>query len=347
MLPPPLLLLLLLPNCGLLVCGASADSGASVCAAGLVEMARFGYSVHGGPTVQLAACEDLSRANGSITFVPLAAQPRGAAPSPFPLTLTKALEANSGDDNQFLGNLTKEQVMNAPSDIMGNRLLGIHGFPPRGEPTLSEVKAAVSPIRPTTRGNVAVWTATREATVDAVFSPTADFATAGTPDPQHASKVLPGLRSPSFEQEGLLGGDLPILVLNYPTRASRSDDSTVLREAVEQVQALRAELEEAVAGQRYADAAAIQERMRSARRWASTAAAAAGTVVGGGAAAQGANCTYVAGHDWNEGHSSGTSHPASSKEGCCAACAATAGCAASVFELPSNCEPQDALSLAS
>ena len=145
--------------------------------------------------------------------------------------------------------------------------------------------------------------------------------------PLQESPELPALPDEPGEGKNWVGTeipkpDLPILVLNYPTRASRIDDSAVLREAVEQVQALQAELEGAVAEQRYADAAAIQERMRSARRWASTAAAAAGTVVGGGAAAQGANCTYVAGHDWNEGHSSGTSHPASSKEGCCAACAA-------------------------
>eukprot|EP01045_Picozoa_sp_COSAG04_P043145 COSAG04_NODE_13994_length_584_cov_1.084536_1_plen_128_part_10 len=125
------------------------------CAAGLTLMAAFNWTHPRTRTAyELTACEDLSRADGAITFV--AASGRDGDDGPlFPLTLQKRLEANSGDDNQFLGNLTKEQVMNAPSDIMGNRLLGIHGFPPRGEPTLSEVKAAVSPIRPTTRGNVA------------------------------------------------------------------------------------------------------------------------------------------------------------------------------------------------
>jgi hypothetical protein len=252
-----------------------------------------------------------------------------AAASPFPLTLAKTLEANSGDDDAFLGgNLTKSQVLAAPSDIMGNQLLGIHGHPSRSnEPTLEEVKAAVSPIRPSMRGPAtAVWTATRESTVDAVFSDAAAFPTAGTPDPQHASKQLPGLRSPNFHREGLLGGDLPILLLNYPV--GHSDGAAARLEAAERVAALEDELARAVRAQRYADAAVLQQRAEAARRWA--VALEGGGL--GGAPPSAANCTYIAGHDWAEGHSSSVAHASGSKEGCCSLCAQNQTCAASVFE---------------
>ena len=96
------------------------------------------------------------------------------------------------------------------------------------------------------------------------------------------------------------------------------------------------QLEEAVREQRYSDATALQERIKYAERWVEVVTE-AGAKAAGTAVDEAGNCSYIYGHDWAEGHSSGTPHPASTKEACCALCAKTATCAASVFEPPSNC----------
>ena len=106
----------------------------------LTFMARMLY---GGITLDV--CEDLAAGlNGSISFVPV----DGAAVG-FPLTLSKAAFSNQplggDDDSYFDGTLTKAQVLNATTDIMGNALLGIHGHPARAPPTLSEVTRAIPP----------------------------------------------------------------------------------------------------------------------------------------------------------------------------------------------------------
>ena len=94
------------------------------CAAGLALMAAFNWTHPRTRTAyELTVCEELSSPDGAITFVAAS----GDGDGPFPLTLQKRLEANSGDDN-VLGNLTKKAVLSAPTDVMGNALLGIHGL---------------------------------------------------------------------------------------------------------------------------------------------------------------------------------------------------------------------------
>ena len=53
---------------------------------------------------------------------------------------------------------------------------------------------------------------------DATFDPTMSNFGAGTPSPDEVSRVLTALASSTFDHEGLLGNDLPILVLNFPTK---------------------------------------------------------------------------------------------------------------------------------
>lgn len=114
--------------------------------------------------------------------------------------------------------------MNASTDIMGNKLLGIHGHPPRlSEPTLKEVEGAIPPIRDI---GVRVWTANRFSGVDATFDASMANNMAGTPSPAEVAHVLPNLGSPRFDHEGRIGAELPILLLNFPTRGSSTNGSS-------------------------------------------------------------------------------------------------------------------------
>eukprot|EP00729_Bicosta_minor_P026607 gene26607-20153_t len=114
----------------------------SACPDAATEMATFNYTYQGNVVV-LTACEDLSSGNGSITFVADAESGSSRSNAPWPLKLPKAVYSNvptNGDDNN--------DVLANGTDILGNLLLGIHGFPKRdAEPTLSEVMAAVPPLR--------------------------------------------------------------------------------------------------------------------------------------------------------------------------------------------------------
>ena len=113
------------------------------------------------------------------------------------------------------------EVINASTDIMGNHLLGIHGSPPRSaETTLKEVWGAIPPIRKI--NGARIWTANRWSAVDATFGTDASNQGAGTPSPKEASAVLTGLGSSTFNYEGLIGSDLPILLLNFPLKGSAS-----------------------------------------------------------------------------------------------------------------------------
>ena len=138
--------LLLLPAALLLVGGAAAQA----CPGSLTAMAtvtNYSYPGSAMPPLNLIACEDLSTPNGSITFVPAPGQP--AAQEHEAITLPKRVYSNTVEhDDVYLGNMTKQQVIGATTDIMGNLLLGIHGNPPRpAEPTLHEVQGAIPPIR--------------------------------------------------------------------------------------------------------------------------------------------------------------------------------------------------------
>eukprot|EP00966_Prymnesium_polylepis_P327046 7382913-Prymnesium_polylepis.1 len=159
-------------------------------------MARFSYSNN----VTLDVCEDLSAGlNGSITFAPV-----GAAAAGFPLVLSKQAFSNrpiDGDDDRYFGGkLTKEQVLNASTDLMGNALLGIHGHPERSAPpTLAEVSAAIPPLRSIREARL--WTATRGSGRDATFDDRMANMGDDTPTPAQAASVLPGLASTQFEVE--------------------------------------------------------------------------------------------------------------------------------------------------
>lgn len=221
-------------GCSLAVCLAvlaataarpvAGSAAGGICPDGLTLMARFNYSLRGSAAQKtpLAACEDLRGPNGSLIFMSLPgaedAQRQGASSSsPWPLVLKKRVASNQpldGDDDRYL-NFTKTDVLGSPVDLLGNALLGIHGHPSRPtEPTLEEVTAAVPPIR--LINSARVWTANRESGKDATFDEKAGNPTGGTPNPDHVNNILPGKTSSTYNAEGLLGGDLPIILLNFP-----------------------------------------------------------------------------------------------------------------------------------
>ena len=142
---------------------AWASSAASSCSNTTFWMARLNYS-----NTTLDVCEDLhSGLNGSIEF---RVAPRAPALAGFPLTLHKRTASNQpigGNDTQY-GPYTKDEVLGATTDLLGNTLLGIHGHPPRSaEPTLAEVAACIPPIRGIKSARV--WTAARSSGVDATL----------------------------------------------------------------------------------------------------------------------------------------------------------------------------------
>ena len=96
------------------------------CPAGAVVMARFAYR-----NESVIACEDLSSGNGTITVV---AASNASAASLFPITLRKKVLPNQGvgGDGLHYLNYTKAEVLaGATADVLGNMLLGIHGFAER------------------------------------------------------------------------------------------------------------------------------------------------------------------------------------------------------------------------
>ena len=178
------------------------------CPQHLVQMAAFNYS-YMRTTVPLFVCEDLSSANGSITF----AQAAGSPPlADFPLTLRKRVYTNApdgkdDDDRIYLANYSKRAVLAAETDVMGNLLLGIHGNSPRkAEVTLDEVTAlGIPPLRTFSsvgNGIPRVWTANRESGRDITFDGTAYNHLSGTPGPMQAARLLPGIASSFFDAEG-------------------------------------------------------------------------------------------------------------------------------------------------
>ena len=75
------------------------------------------------PALDLLVCEDLSSPNGSIAFVLAPGQPADREHQV--ITLPKRVYSNTVEnDDIYLGNMTKQQVMSATTDIMGNFLLG-------------------------------------------------------------------------------------------------------------------------------------------------------------------------------------------------------------------------------
>ena len=96
---------------------------------------------------------------------------------------------------------------------------GIHGNPPRpAEPTLHEVQGAIPPIR--LINGARVWTANRFSAVDATFDTSGANNGAGTPSPAEVMRVLPGATSTKFDHEGIIGNELPIILLNFPVQGA-------------------------------------------------------------------------------------------------------------------------------
>lgn len=108
--------------CTIALCTSSPSADA--CPSGTVAMASFKYK---GEAV--VACEDLSTGNGTITVIAIA-KPKSEL---FPVILHKRVLPNQGVGGDGLNylNYTKEEVLAAPTDVLGNMLLGIHGFAPR------------------------------------------------------------------------------------------------------------------------------------------------------------------------------------------------------------------------
>ena len=311
---------------GAFAAAALLPAAAAACRSGQAQMATFEYALPGSaaPPWSITVCEDLSHPNGSITFH------SAAAGSPWPLTLNKTVYANTVEnDDAYLGSFTKGQVLNATTDIMGNQLLGIHGAAPRSaETTLSEVMGAIPPVRGNI-GGARLWTANRWSAVDATFDTTGANNGAGTPSPQEVSAVLTGLGSAVFDFEGLIGGDLPILLLNFPLKGSER----AVRQAVaahQQRARTQAELAAAVEQRDYRAAAALQQRLDELADPVldiqfPELAADLGTDAAGNCT-QGTDCCY--GLDLPQ---RGDSHSVGSASACSALCSATHGCVVYVY----------------
>ena len=194
----------------------------------LPATAFHGSSGGGSNTVLLLACEDLRTPSGAITFVlPTAATPAtpatsaaamAAAAALFPLTLRKRVASNQpvgGDDDAYL-NYTKAEVLAAPTDVLGEALLGGSG----DDPSLAAVAAAVPPLR--SFNGARVWVANRDSMRDASFDGSGANGGAGTPSPAQANALLPGYGGGGFTAEGTIGEALPLLLLNFPTDKSMS-----------------------------------------------------------------------------------------------------------------------------
>ena len=211
---------------------ATASAGSFECPAPLRQMASFTYSYeHGVPQpVLLTVCEDLRTANGSMTFFAAASYRNDDGNGIFPLTLAKAVVPMEQDRETYLDNMTKMSVLNATTDIMGNKLLGVHGNPKRAaEATLAEIYTAIPPLRSV--NGARVWTANRGSGVDASLDARASNRGAGSPDTSLIKEVLPGINvstTSHFVAEGLLGGDLPLLLLGFAV----NDDMAFYEEAV-------------------------------------------------------------------------------------------------------------------
>ena len=175
-------------------------------------MATVQYAGTGCDGDLLAVYEELAP-NGNVTF-------RCAGDGKVWLVLPKRVVPNTNPDPRpggGYGKFTKQQVLTAGTDLLGNELLNRSaGF------TYRDVIAVVPPLR--LFQNTACWVGSRGAAVDATF----DCGTAmahtcsdviGTGAPSLDLLLDPATRSrfaKTFELEGLVGGWLPVAVMGFP-----------------------------------------------------------------------------------------------------------------------------------
>ena len=81
------------------------------------------------------------------------------------------------------------------------------------------MQGAIPPIR--LINGARIWTANRFSAVDATFDTSGANNGAGTPSPSEViRRALPGAASTEFDHEGLIGSELPILLLNFPVHGA-------------------------------------------------------------------------------------------------------------------------------
>jgi hypothetical protein len=123
-------------------------------------------------------------------------------------------------------------VLASPDDLLGNTLLGLSGHPSHAsELTYAEVRGYAPPLR--LFQNTHVFTGSRGAAVDVCFDsgtglahPSSAFMGTGLPsldllmnasiNHENNQKERAKWRA-SFAREGLIGGNLPILIMGYPS----------------------------------------------------------------------------------------------------------------------------------
>ena len=202
---PLLLLLLLLPP-------PSAVAAPASCPAGAVEMAQLDG---------LPVCEDFSQLDGSLTLLP-----KGSAA---PLRLRKRLFAQN--TSPTFANATLQALNAAPDDLMGKAFLKLAAAEGR-DVSYDEIFNALPPIlsgwgaKPNFGyAGQHTFTGSREASVDLVFDHKGDCGQwTGFPRP---ATVISEALDTSNMYEGLLGGELPILVWVFPVKLPGQDSSTV------------------------------------------------------------------------------------------------------------------------
>lgn len=134
---------------------------ASTCPHDAVMMAKFDYTTQSGRTTVLA-CESFPAGgahDGAIQFISVDGS------TDFPLSLMKRTASNlprGGNDTVYYDNMSKAEVLSAPTDIMGARALSSGD-----DPTLDDVATAIPPIRGIRSARV--WVASRGSGVDATL----------------------------------------------------------------------------------------------------------------------------------------------------------------------------------
>lgn len=183
------------------------------CGAGTVEMARLdGHPV----------CEDFAQLNGSLTLL------AGAAGTPA-LRLSKRLYTQN--TSPTFANATLQALNAAPDDLMGKAFLKLAAAEGR-DVSYDEIFNALPPIlsgwgaKPNFGyAGQHTFTGSREASVDLVFDHKGDCGQwTGYPRP---ATVISEPLDLGNTLEGLLGGELPILVWVFPVKPSNRDNSTV------------------------------------------------------------------------------------------------------------------------